>query len=35
VPDGHTAFACMRKNSGGYAGNVLEKMQKRGSDAMK
>jgi hypothetical protein len=25
----------MRKNSGGYAGNVLEKMQKRGSDAMK
>lgn len=24
----------LRKNSGGYAGNVLEKMQKRGSDAM-
>lgn len=25
----------LRKNFGGYAGNVLEKMQKRGSDAMK
>lgn len=36
VPDVHTAFACVaEKNSGGYAGNAFEKMQKRGGDAMK